>query len=360
MIGNAFIYSNPWLPNDLWVTIASFLDNDDLAKFRQLCKVAQFIGSHDVILQPLYNRLYAMDKTLAAALPQEGALPAFKQAFEKIQAQQQREIAYLTKHHRFLMATAECTQVFQENTAVSLQSLEAKNKALDKINSEIIQEKIDVNSTELDLDKAHITRLPVSLFQAEGYVNFWQNLTRLYCRDNQLTTLNVQGLLALQTLDCESNQLTALDVQGLAALQRLNCDNNPLMALNLTGVHASTKNQYAEVERSLLFKQLSQADCDEVRQEIIVRLGADYTYTNCLHYCPVYATKVFAFDSANCVYGLVSTVLSKAFTYLPSFDGNNNTPEDADLKRKRNEDAMRIDLAEESDDEPDLKRIKKS
>ena len=62
-----------WLPEDVWTLIASFLDNNDLARFRQVRPLFNRIGSHAMVLQPLYNRLYAMDKTLPAVLPQEGA-----------------------------------------------------------------------------------------------------------------------------------------------------------------------------------------------------------------------------------------------------------------------------------------------
>ncbi len=252
---------------------------------------------------------------------------------------------------------------------MSLKSLEARNVLLNNINSDIIEAKIDVNSTLLDLDEVGITRLPVTLFQAERYVNFWQSLTDLYCANNQLTELNVQGLVALQQFDCSNNQLTSLNVQGLAALQVLYCNDNQLAVLNvqglvvlqtvklknnlfsdlnLTGVHADTKNKYAELERSLLFKQLIQVDSDEAKQWIIARLGADYTYKNCLYYCPVYATKWFA-----------SSALSQLSTFLPSFSMNSHKAEKPELKRKRDEEGMQIDLAEDSDDKPDFKRIKK-
>ncbi|EMB24199.1 leucine-rich repeat domain-containing protein [Treponema denticola] len=63
-------------------------------------------------------------------------------------------------------------------------------------------------------------------------------ITELYCYDNQLTALNVQGLTALQVLWCISNQLTALNVQGLSALESLTCDWNRLTALNVQGLTA--------------------------------------------------------------------------------------------------------------------------
>jgi len=63
-------------------------------------------------------------------------------------------------------------------------------------------------------------------------------LQTLYCPDNQLTALNVQGLTALQELYCPDNQLTALNVQGLTALQGLYCYNNQLTILNVQGLTA--------------------------------------------------------------------------------------------------------------------------
>ena len=414
-----------FLPEEAWGLIASFLDNDDLARFKQVRPLFNHIGSHAGALQPLYNRLYAMDKTLPADLPQEGTAIFFKQAFEKIQARQQQEIAYLTQHHPAVMAKDEYAQAIQQNKSVSLKSLEAKNTLLDAINSNIITSKIiDINSAFLNLNQQRITRLPVTLFQAEGYVNFWKNLTSLDCDNNQLTELNVQGLVALQRLECDNNQLTALDVQGLVALQQLGCcnnqltalnvhglvalqelwcknnqltalnvqglvalqylwcnnnhltelnvqglaglrelgcNNNPLIDLNLTGIPAVTRSEYEELEKTLLFKQLSPSNSVEARREIIARLGTDYTYENCLHYCgPVYATKIFITDA-----------LPFVSIYLPSASASNNAP-NAQQKRSREEgqeqDDNQMDQEENQTpsqerkpgDEPETKRRKKS
>ena len=63
-------------------------------------------------------------------------------------------------------------------------------------------------------------------------------ITGLYCYDNQLTALNVQGLSALQVLDCYENQLTALNMQGCTALKELWCNSNQLTALNVQGCTA--------------------------------------------------------------------------------------------------------------------------
>lgn len=223
------------LPQDSWVAIASYLDNKDLARFRQLCKAAQFTGSHVIVLQRLYNRLYAIDNTLPVLLPKDGTLGIFKQAFEKIKNKQQSEITYLLTHHFDTISKSEYATVFQDNddTSMTLSFLEAREQALDVINSELIEQKINLNSKLLNLLTAHITRIPISLFLKADYLNFWSQLTELNCCNNQLTSLNLPELVALESLDCSKNQLTALNTQGLPALKNLWCMHNDLTTLNV-------------------------------------------------------------------------------------------------------------------------------
>ena len=59
-------------------------------------------------------------------------------------------------------------------------------------------------------------------------------IIKLFCGNNQLTELNVQGLSALGWLYCGNNQLTTLNVQGLTALRTLRCYNNKLTAQAFT------------------------------------------------------------------------------------------------------------------------------
>ena len=87
--------------------------------------------------------------------------------------------------------------------------------------------------------KGNITKLECRVNQLTA-LNV-QGLTTLYslsCHINQLTELNVQGLTALQTLECSYNQLTALNIQGLTALERLWCGGNQLTTLNMQGLTA--------------------------------------------------------------------------------------------------------------------------
>ena len=65
-----------------------------------------------------------------------------------------------------------------------------------------------------------------------------KTITSLYCPDNQLTSLDVQGLNSLQSLNCSYNQLTSLNVQSLNSLQYLECYNNQLTNLNVQDLNS--------------------------------------------------------------------------------------------------------------------------
>ncbi len=65
-------------------------------------------------------------------------------------------------------------------------------------------------------------------------------LTELHCSDNQLTSLDVSGYPALTRLFCSNNRLTSLDVSGCPVLTTLFCRNNPHTSLNASGCPALT------------------------------------------------------------------------------------------------------------------------
>ena len=64
------------------------------------------------------------------------------------------------------------------------------------------------------------------------------DVTKLYCGENQLTSLDVSGCTALTWLNCSNNQLTSLDVSGCTALTTLYCGENQLTSLDLSGCTA--------------------------------------------------------------------------------------------------------------------------
>lgn len=262
-MSDLYIDSNPWFPNDLWGEIASYLHNNDLATFKKI--------------------------------------------FENIKNKQLEEIAYLTEHHAKIVAKPEYAEVLQNTSSVTLALLESREKILDAINCEIIQKKINLDSSLLILVKIGITRLPTTLFQKPDYVNYWKKLTHLYCNENEISSLdlqkleslqflicrknkltslniqglrlkslacdqnlltfvNLQGLVTLRRLNCSHNQLISLNLEGLMALEKLDCDNNPLKTLILTGAHPNITNKYAELERSLLLKNSSESSTETAAQ----------------------------------------------------------------------------------------------
>ena len=60
------------------------------------------------------------------------------------------------------------------------------------------------------------------------------NLYKIYCMNNAITNLNVSNTPALTQLLCFDNQLTSLDVSNNSALTSLSCDNNQLTSLDVS------------------------------------------------------------------------------------------------------------------------------
>ena len=65
-------------------------------------------------------------------------------------------------------------------------------------------------------------------------ISHFTALKRLYCDDNQLTSLDVSKNTALTYLDCYDNQLTSLDVSKNTALTYLDCYGNQLTSLDVS------------------------------------------------------------------------------------------------------------------------------
>ena len=64
-------------------------------------------------------------------------------------------------------------------------------------------------------------------------IEFFPNLTKLKCSENQLTELDVSQNKKLVYLDCVGNQLTELDVSQNPALKYLYCSDNQLTELDV-------------------------------------------------------------------------------------------------------------------------------
>ena len=61
------------------------------------------------------------------------------------------------------------------------------------------------------------------------------NLLTLHCKENQLTSLDLQGLNDMVFISCGNNQLTDLNITGLDSLQAVNCNNNNLTSIDISG-----------------------------------------------------------------------------------------------------------------------------
>jgi len=81
------------------------------------------------------------------------------------------------------------------------------------------------NISKMYCDNNQLTSLDVSNNTA---------LTDLRCNNNQLKKLNVNGCIALKYLYCEDNQLTSLDVSKNTVLLQLKCWNNQLTSLDVS------------------------------------------------------------------------------------------------------------------------------
>ena len=75
-------------------------------------------------------------------------------------------------------------------------------------------------------DKKNLTNL-------KGVEHF-PNLKKLYCYDNQVSSLDVSKNTALEELICYNNQLSSLDVSNNTALKKLQCYNNQLSSLDVS------------------------------------------------------------------------------------------------------------------------------
>ena len=65
-------------------------------------------------------------------------------------------------------------------------------------------------------------------------IEFFIELTHLFCDYNQLTELDVSKNTALTDLRCECNQLTELDVSRNTVLTLLYCNGNQLTELDIS------------------------------------------------------------------------------------------------------------------------------
>ena len=237
--------TNPvfYMPRDIWAVIANYLDTHEFLAFKQVCKYFNALDAENSILQPLYNRLRALDETLPALLPKENALDFFKSSFKKIQTRQQEEIAYLTQHHPDLMKEHE-NVVKANSSAKTLKSLEENNTILDAVNLCVIKKEIlhkyQTWDNSLYLNEIHITRLVLKRdnFTEKNDITYFLNeCFKIECTKNLLTNINKKDLTAcskLHTINCADNKIISLNLENYPEIKTLCCSNNQLTTLKLS------------------------------------------------------------------------------------------------------------------------------
>ena len=115
----------------------------------------------------------------------------------------------------------------------------------------------------------------------------------LYCRDNQLTSLDLSNNTALTELWCVGNQLTSLDVSNNIALTDLDCDDNQLASLNVSGCAALT-------DLSCANNPLTSLDVSKCKKIVLLRcadfVASDIENTLDLNTkCPLESLKIYKY-----------------------------------------------------------------
>ena len=132
------------------------------------------------------------------------------------------------------------------------------------------------NLVKLDCDQNNLSSLDVSQNPALKYLYCEQNnlssldvssnsaLKYLHCTRNNLSSLDVSQNLALEYLLCAQNKLTSLDVSKNEALKLLNCKNNQLTNLNV---------EYTNINPSVFLSELLAQD-----NTYPITVGSDRTF----------------------------------------------------------------------------------
>lgn len=104
--------------------------------------------------------------------------------------------------------------------------LSNSNYGLDRNGDGQISKREAANVKYLHIDKCEITRM--------DEICYFTALKKLYCYNNQLSSLDLSKNTELTYLNCRYNQLTSLDISKNTELTYLSCDNNQLSSINVS------------------------------------------------------------------------------------------------------------------------------
>ena len=102
-----------------------------------------------------------------------------------------------------------------------------------------VSQNLDTNVRDGKLDQTEldrVTEIKVSnkrISSLKG-IEWFKNLEKLYCGNNNLTSLDVSKNPKLEVLGCDHNNLTSLDLSNNTKLTELYCHNNQLKSLDVS------------------------------------------------------------------------------------------------------------------------------
>ena len=112
----------------------------------------------------------------------------------------------------------------------------------DKTFKDQVKKYLNITANEVTYgDVKNVTQLDVSSeIGTSSYITnmeeirYFDSLITLFCRNNQLTSLDISQNTVLEELDCGENQLTSLDLSQNTVLEELDCGENQLTSLDLS------------------------------------------------------------------------------------------------------------------------------
>ena len=177
--------------------------------------------------------------------------------------------------------------------------------------------------TSLNIEGKHLTDI--------SGIEYFTQLTSLFCGNNQLTALPVENLTQLTKLSCFGNQLTALPVENLTKLTSLRCGNNQLTALPVENLTQLTELSCFDNQLTALpvgnLTQLTSLSCSNNQlTALLVEKLTNLTSLNCdnnqLTALPV--ENLTKLTKLSCSYNQLTALPVENLTKLTSLSCSNN------------------------------------
>ncbi len=205
--------------------------------------------------------------------------------------------------------------------------------------------KIDVNNDgEIQVSEAQmVTYLDIgysSISNLTG-IEYFTNLNILYCRNNQLTSLNLSPNTNLKVLNCIYNQITNLDLISCTNLLFLNCNYNQLVNLNLSSnnllEYLFCENNQINTLDLITNNNLKYLSCKTNSINNLQVLSPNLTYIDC-NYNQLVSLNVSSCSSLNelrCSYNLLTNLITN-ISVLEKIECTNNNLLSLDLTQNNN------------------------